>query len=170
MKQRIPPIKFLLVCLASLAYAASPPAQTGARPTRPFEGGGVQKVDEAGRRVQDYYDEKESRTPAQRKLDSKLVYALRQRRGETRGVPAERIDLKPDARGRVLVDITAKVSKRLLSKIKRLGGEVVSTSERYHTTRAWLALEKLEALAGMAEVKFIAQPAGATTHGGAVTN
>jgi hypothetical protein len=127
-------------------------------------------VDEAGRQIQITLDEKESRTTAQRKLDSQLLYALKQKRGENRGVPAMRVDIKPDEKGRVLVDITARVSARLISKIKKLGGEVVSSSERYHTIRARLTLEKLEALAAADDVRFIAPAAQPMNDGGAVTN
>ena len=153
-----------------LPVAVAWPATGVARARGQEKGGGQQVNDEAARQMQEMYDEKESRTPAQKKLDSQLIYALKQKRGETRGVPTQRIDLKPDAKGRVLVDITARVSARLLKKIRKLGGEVVSTSDRYHTTRAWLALEKLEVLAAAADVRFIAPAAQAMTNSGAMTN
>jgi hypothetical protein len=109
-------------------------------------------------------DEKESRTPAQRKLDSQLLYALYERRGESgrRGTPKS--DVEVDERGRVLVDIRARVSKGLLTRVRRLGGEVVSSSESYHTVMAKFPLERLEALAARADVRFIAPAAKATTN------
>ena len=162
----------MLLCLSLLAGGAaglSPCAAAGAQgKAKP---GGDRVSGEAGRQIQDMLDEKESRTPAQRKLDSQLIYALRQKRGEKRGVPTGRIDLGADAGGRVVVDIiAAPVSARLLSKIKKLGGEVVSTSEQYHTVRAGLPLEKLERLAALPEVRFISPPARAATNGGAAAN
>src|SRR4051794_40087729 len=50
--------------------------------------------------------EKESRTPAQQKLDSQLIYHARQSRGEaiTALVPRLELGLQLDATGRVLVD------------------------------------------------------------------
>src|SRR6266851_2626279 len=90
------------------------------------------------------FDEKASRTPAQKKIDSQLLYALKQKRGETRGVPTERIDIELDQKGRALVDITAKVSLQITSQIRKLGGTVISQDEHYHAIRARLALEKLE--------------------------
>jgi hypothetical protein len=114
----------------------------------------------AAGRVQ-VFDEKASRTPAQKKIDSQLLYALKQKRGETRGVPTERIIIELDQKGRALVDITAKVSPQVTSQIRKLGGIVISEDGRYHTIRARLALEKLEALATLKDVSFIAPPAQA---------
>ena len=113
------------------------------------------------RRMQAIFDEKESRTAAQKKIDSQLLYALKQKRGETRGVPTERIDIELDRKGRALVDITARVSPQVTSQIRKLGGIVISEDQRYHTIRARLALEKLEALATLKDVSFIAPAAQA---------
>ena len=117
-------------------------------------------------RMQAVYDEKASRTPAQKKIDSQLLYALKQKRGETRGVPTERIIIEFDQKGRALVDITAKVSPQVTSRIRKLGGIVISEDARYHTIRASLALEKLEALATLRDVSFIAPPAQAMNNRG----
>src|SRR4029079_7875396 len=99
-------------------------------------------------------DGKESRTPAQKKIDSQLLYALKQKRGITKGVPSERIELELDQKGRALVDITAIVTPQVLAQIRKLGGEVTSKDARYHTIRASLALEKMEALARLKDVRF----------------
>jgi hypothetical protein len=116
-------------------------------------------------RIQTVLDEKESRTPAQKKIDSQLLYALKQKRGITRGVPTERIKIEVDRKGRALVDITAIVTPQVMAEIRRLGGEVISDDARYHTIRASLALEKLETLARLKDVRFIAPPAQAMNSG-----
>ena len=69
-----------------------------------------------------------------------------------------------DGRGRVFVDIRARVSRALLARVRRLGGEVVSSSESYHTIMARFPLERLEALAARADVHFIGPAAEATTN------
>lgn len=151
-------------CAAQLTLRATAPAQATGKADDKVSG-------ETGRRIQEMLDEKESRTPAQKKIDSQLIYALRQKRGQTRGVPTQRVDVGTDAKGRVLVEVVASpISARVLSKIRRLGGDVVSTSEQYHTVRAKLPLEKLERLAALREVRFISPPARAATNGGAATN
>jgi hypothetical protein len=95
---------------------------------------------------------------AQKKIDSQLLYALKQKRGETKGVPTGRIDLEFDKKGRALVDITANVTTELKSQIQKLGGAVVSDDARYHTIRAKLALEKLESLAKRHDVRLLRRP------------
>ena len=122
---------------------------------------------EAARQIGEAAREKRSRTPAQKKLDTQLLYALKQKRGETRGVPTEPVDIKLDAEGCTLVDITARVSPRLISKLGKAGAEVISQSARYHTVRARVALERLEALAEIEEVRYISPVARPMTHGGA---
>jgi hypothetical protein len=116
-------------------------------------------------RIQTVLNEKESRTPAQKKIDSQLLYALKQKRGVTKGVPSERIELELDQKGRVLVDIAAIVTPQVLAQIHNLGGQVNSEDARYHTIRARLALEKLEALAKLKDVRFIAPAAQAMNSG-----
>src|SRR6185503_20932770 len=53
--------------------------------------------------------EKESRTPTQRKIDSQLLYGLRQSQGlpPAPGVPNQRLSFTTDGGGQVLVDIRA---------------------------------------------------------------
>ena len=108
-----------------------------------------------GSQDQTVLNEKSSRTAAQKKIDSQLLYALKQKRGETRGVPTERINIELDQKGRALVDITARVSPQISSQIRKLGGLVISEELQYHTIRARLALEKLEVLADRKDVSFI---------------
>ncbi|HEY6807010.1 MAG TPA: hypothetical protein VI306_25760 [Pyrinomonadaceae bacterium] len=110
--------------------------------------------------------EKDQRTPEQQKIDSQLLYALYQMRGEAeaKGVPTEPIPLEKDAKGRVLVDIRAPVTKKVLARIEKLGGNVVSSSERYQSIIAYLQLGKIESLARSKEVKFIAPKAQSMTN------
>jgi len=117
------------------------------------------EVPQAASDMQAAQDEKAARNAAQKKIDSQLLFALKQKRGETRGVPTEPIKLELDQKERALVDITANVTPHVSSQIRKLGGAIVSSDERYHTIRARLALEKLEALAALKDVRFIAPAA-----------
>ena len=71
--------------------------------------------------------EKATRTPAQRKMDSQLVYFAKQNRKEIYAAAAtkHKPDVRSDNRGRVLVDIQAVVSQDLLDRITQGGGTVV---------------------------------------------
>ena len=143
------------------------PASTSEAPGGRHQQGKDQKIGpEAARQIGEIAAAKRARTPAQKKIDSQLLYALKQRRGETRGVPTAPVDVKLDGRGRALVDITAIVTPRLLAKLAKRGAEVVSSSEKYHTVRARVALEGLEALAGLKEVRYISPAGTAATHAG----
>lgn len=110
--------------------------------------------------------EKESRTPAQQKLDSHLVIALKKSRGEP---PFDKPtsfdpDLAVDAEGKVLVDITATVTPALLGQISSSGGQVLSSFEAMKAVRARLPLTQVESLATLPEVTFIAPAAQASTN------
>jgi len=110
--------------------------------------------------------EKESRTPAQRKIDSQLLYAIYQMRGQAqkKGTPTTEIRLRKDEKGRVLVDVRAKATEKLVSRIMKLGGAVVSRSDTYHSLLAYLPLAKLETLAKYREVVFIGPASESVTH------
>lgn len=111
-------------------------------------------------------NEKESRTAAQKKLDSHLVLALKKSRGEP---PLDKpTSLAPDlvieADGRVQVDLTAKVSSELLQQITTSGGTVVSSFETMKAIRSKLPLGQVEAIAARADVTFISPAAQAVTN------
>jgi hypothetical protein len=112
--------------------------------------------------------EKASRTPAQRKLDSQLLYAIYRKRGEAeaKGVPAGEPSVRFDDEGRAFVTVRARPVGKVLAKIKRLGGVVISHSERYNDIRAIMPLEKLETLAALKEVIAIMPADEATTNEG----
>jgi hypothetical protein len=110
--------------------------------------------------------EKTTRTATQQKIDPQLLYALYRERGEAeaKGVPPGELRVAFDAKRRALVTIRARVIKDVLATIKKLGGAVVSSSERDHDVRAYLPLGKLEALAASADVTAIAPAEEATTN------
>ncbi|MBU6401455.1 MAG: S8 family serine peptidase [Verrucomicrobia bacterium] len=112
-------------------------------------------------------DEKKHRTPAQLKMDSQLVYADQMRRGApiADGVPTQRVRLDQDAQGRVLVDITARVSPTLLAHIESAGGDVINNYPQYDAIRARVPLATLEPLAARADVRFVAPAAQAHVRG-----
>lgn len=111
-------------------------------------------------------DEKDSRTPAQKKIDSQLLYAIYQMRGEAeaKGVPTEPIVLRKDSRDRVLVDIRSEVTRKLLSLVRKVNGTVLSTSHKDHSLIAYVPLNQLEKIAELKEVRFISQPPEAVTN------
>jgi hypothetical protein len=101
-----------------------------------------------------------ARTPAQRKISSQLLCVLYPPEPPFRGKPR----LRSDGEGRVLVDIRARVTEKLIACVGKLGGKVVSHSERYNSILAYVALDKLEEIAELPQVKAIRPAAEAITN------
>jgi Subtilase family/Proprotein convertase P-domain len=115
-------------------------------------------------------DEKNSRTPAQKKMDSQLLYAMKARRGEPLTAGGEvrslrsAVDIdKVDEKDRVFVDIKADVNKELIVIIERLGGKITYVSDKTRAVRARVPLESLEELASLQAVRSIRPAAKAIT-------
>ena len=127
---------------------------------------GVNQISpEAQMQIQSLIDEKNSRTPAQQKIDSQLLYAAKMRRGEslTSAVQTLEVNVGADENGIVTVDISAEVSDRLLGVLRKMGVKVESSWVQYHTLRAQVALDQLEAVAALPQVRFI-QPKQESTN------
>ena len=101
--------------------------------------------------------EKGSRTPAQQKINSQLLFEIYRLRGEAerKGVPPGPTGVKMDQRGRALVDVRAAVTPSLQRRIRQLGGLIVSSSALHQSVVARIPLLKLEALASDPMVRFI---------------
>ena len=118
--------------------------------------------------------EKRGRSPAERKLDSQLVYALRkQRQKSTTVLPGltalqPSVQLQPD--GRVVADLHASVTQDLITAITQGGGTVLSSFPRYQTIRAAVSLDLALHLAERPDVRHIRPADEATTHAGPITS
>jgi len=101
--------------------------------------------------------EKATRTPEQRKISSRLLFASRVRRGlyPVPGVPTLRTSVEVAPDGTTLIDLRTEVTERVLRQIEELGGAVESSHPRYRAVRARVPVDQLEALAALAEVSGI---------------
>jgi len=161
-----PPFLFVLIGWFVALLAASGPLSTGVAfaqnaAERPFR-----ITEKALGQIQALREEKALRTPAQKKLDSSLIYGHKmvRRAPLVERVPSLRstLDIAPD--NTVLVDIKARVTLGLLEEIDRLGGTVISSFDRYEAIRARVPLEQIEPLAGHEDIRFIAPAAAAFTN------
>src|ERR1700712_1334593 len=77
--------------------------------------------------------EKETRTPVQRKISSQLLQAEREKRGKkmAEGLTLVPANVDADARGYINVDIRAAVSDSLLLAIRNMGGKIIFASVKY---------------------------------------
>ncbi|MFO1477799.1 MAG: LamG-like jellyroll fold domain-containing protein [Verrucomicrobiota bacterium] len=98
------------------------------------------------------------RTPAERKIDSQLLFADRLRQGLdiAPGVKSLRLRLDRDAQGRVVVEIRGAISDSLLRQVESLGGQVLANYPS--NLRAALPLEALVRVAENPDVQFIGRP------------
>ncbi len=114
--------------------------------------------------------EKASRTPAQLKMDSQLVYALKQSLNQViaPGVTNLRVFIERDAKGRVKVDVDATITPDLLAFIQSSGGSLISSVPQFQAVRAVLPLSAIEALAGRADVRFVRGAVPSLTRTGSV--
>jgi hypothetical protein len=109
--------------------------------------------------------EKDSRTPAQQKMDSQLLYEVYRARGlaARKQVPPGPTGVKTDPRGRALVDIRAEVTPALQEKVRKLGGTIVDLSLEHRSIVAWVPLLQVERLASDTSVRAINPAPEATT-------
>ena len=119
------------------------------------------------REIQMSVDEKNSRTPVERKISSQLLQAIREHYGKqmVEGLRLRPANVHADATGVLLVDINAEVSDGLLGRIKASGGTIVFSSKQFHSVRAKVTLPMAEAIATYNEVRFIKPAAIAHTQG-----
>lgn len=112
---------------------------------------------EAIRQIQALTAEKESRTPAQRKIDSQLHYAQKRQAGKfaAAGVATLESGVEIDFENSTVVDIDATVSKALIARIRKSGGEVLHASEKDGSIQARLPISAVEDIAETSEVTFI---------------
>ncbi len=119
-------------------------------------------------------EEKAARTPAQKKIHSSLLYELAARRGDAflERVPQMRVKRYAGADGAVLLDLDAAVDDSLLTWITALGGTVHSAFPRWDAVRVTLPIDRVEELAGFAQVRsvrpadrYMTQAGGNTTEG-----
>lgn len=109
--------------------------------------------------------EKANRTPAERKVESNLLYAVREQAGRPAvpGAPALRSQLPVEAE-LVEVDVDARIGADLLDAVEALGGEVVSAHERFDALRARLPIDAVVPLAERPEVDGVRPADRATTN------
>lgn len=114
---------------------------------------------EALQQIKILMDEKASRTPAQKKIESGILYAFKMQneQGFAVKLPSFQTGVKADTRGKIKVDIEANVSSQLLSDLKALGAEIIFSSERFRSIVANIPLNKVEQIAGLKAILHINQ-------------
>ena len=121
----------------------------------------AQEVKESAlKQIQSLIDEKESRTPAQQKINSQLLYALKMSRGQaiSTEVATLNVNITKDAAGLALVDIKGTIDNALIKTINSLGGKILFSSEKFNIINAAIPLQALEPIASLVQVRSINMP------------
>src|ERR1700686_566356 len=143
------PLFFTLVLIATVVTLAVGsawlPSKISASRLDKTDGGDSQGISSGAlQQIQALEDEKESRTPAQRKIDSQLLYAAKMARGESiaRNVQTLAVNVPTNGDGRVVVDITANVSDSLLERLRSDGAEILVSVPQFRSVRAEISLDQ----------------------------
>src|SRR5262249_22246612 len=152
-------VSFAATLLSSAMYKVDAALQ---QPSR-LAGGQDQSPADKGisesalQQIQALIDEKESRTPAQQKIDSQLLYAMKMRQGQmiARGIEKLNTEVVTDDDGRTVVDISAFVTGGLLRRLRAAGAYVMYSDARYNVIQALAPLDRLERIASLPGVTFV---------------
>jgi hypothetical protein len=101
--------------------------------------------------------EKNSRTPSQRKIDSNVLYTERMLQGMNAapGVASLDTGVMLDANNNIVVDMVANVTGALLSKLSAADATVLYSNASMHSIRALIAPSQIEGFAALPDVIFI---------------
>jgi len=101
--------------------------------------------------------EKRSRTPAQLKMDSQLIYAAKTARGEriAFNVATLRVNFSDANQRGVVVDVRADVSAGLMDQMRSLGADVLDASPAYRNIRIRVGVGQIEAIAALPDVAYV---------------
>ena len=146
--------------IAVFALMASASAQSAGPISGP-----TKLTDSARQQITELLAEKSSRTPAQRKIGSSLIYAAKMRRGINLTPNVKMLQpLKPQrADGMVDVQIRGHVSKALLTAIEKSGGKTIYGRIDGSLVRALVPLDAVERLAARSDVRGIHEAFSAMT-------
>jgi len=111
--------------------------------------------------------DKASRTPAQQKIDSNVLYTVRMLAGQpaAAGIPALNTGVDVDDADNLIVDIMANVSDQLLKKLNATGALIWYSNAQFHSIRAVVPSNQIETIASWSDVLFIGPKAESITAG-----
>ena len=127
-------------------------AARGAQPQQEDDNG---IAPSARAQIQALLEEKETRTPAERKIDSQLLYARRMQMGVpvAPGVQTLDVDIPHADDGHVVVDVKANITNRLVLGLSGMTGEIKQTGNT--ELQLHVDLDQIEAIAEQPDVLWV---------------
>ncbi|MEO6916684.1 MAG: S8 family serine peptidase, partial [Chitinophagaceae bacterium] len=122
-----------------------------------FDQAMAQFSDRTSRDIQLLLNEKNSRTGVQKKIDSRLLQFVREKRGEkmAAGLNLESVIMESDSKGDFEVDIQGEVTDALITRMEFIGARIISSSVKFGAVRASVSVGMVEKLAAFTEIFFI---------------
>ena len=160
------------LCVVSPVYAQTVRRVANPKADKVLTAKDLNMTEECFAQLQALMAEKENRTPAQRKLDSALLFSAKMRRDEPITALTHRlaVSVSPDVVGRTTVEISAPVSTDLLQAIISVGGKVVATLPDDKYVYAVVPIDTLEWLASRNDVTSIRRAPVVVTNTGSVNS
>jgi hypothetical protein len=120
----------------------------------------------AAQQIRGLQQEKASRTPAQQKIDSNVLYTTRMLAGQPAapGVQYRYTGVDLDENNGVVVDIVAHVTDDLLQRLNAVGAQTLYKNVGLRSIRATIPPGQLETIAASPDVIFIWPKLGSLTH------
>lgn len=121
----------------------------------------------AAQQMQALQQEKASRTPAQQKIDSNVLYTIRMLAGKPAapGVSYLYTGVDLDTHNNIVVDIVANVTDSLLEQLTASGAQLLYVNRDLRSIRATIPPELIENLAASPEIIFVSPKQGSMTVG-----
>ena len=110
--------------------------------------------------------EKASRTPAQQKIDSNIIYTTRMLAGRPAapGVPYLYTGIDLDENDNIVVDMVANITDDLLQRLASAGAQVLYRNAPLRSIRAVIPPAQIEGIAASPDVIFISPKQGSSTN------
>ncbi|RYG35297.1 hypothetical protein EON81_13130 [bacterium] len=114
--------------------------------------------------------EKTTRTPAMRKMDQELVFAVRTAKGEKLLKDLPKLEITNGVRkdGTVDVEIGATITSGLLGQLQTLGAQIGGVYPKFNSLSARIPVRSLESAAMVPGVRSVRAPGKGTTASGSV--
>ena len=142
-----------IACAATAAFAQGPRQQELA-PVEPKDIGPVARA-----QINALVAEKESRTPAQKKIDSRVLLTIDAvRTTPRRAILKSLAKPMPEADGRIVVDIDLTDGKdinHVIAVLRQVNAQVLFASERFKSIRARIQPQAVETIASVPSVRFV---------------
>ncbi len=141
-----------LVAVVTAAAASATPSAAGSTPSPPDAFSA-----RASAQIATAQKVKANLTPAERKIDSRLVMALHRSADPAlaKALPSLADRSVDTAGGRVSVDITARVSAALLTRLHGVGASITYASTTVGSVRATVPMSSLTTVAGWSQVRSV---------------